>query len=185
MDGMTGTRASNYSRWMLILRAAISVIIGIIVLVWPSLTLIALVYLFGAFVLVDGIFAVVGGFFRPYGKWFLIIGGILAIVLGIMMFFWPRITALVLLYLIAAWAIVMGIAAIVTAFSLGGALGQEWVLVIAGAVLLLLGLFFIFRPSAGILSLLWLLGVGLIAHGVLLFIRAFLPASPNTSTVNW
>jgi uncharacterized membrane protein HdeD (DUF308 family) len=185
MDGMTGTQASSYSRWMLILRAAISVIIGIMVLVWPGLTLIALVYLLGAFVLVDGIFAVVGGFFRPYGKWSLIIGGILAIVLGIMMFFWPGITALVLLYLIAAWAIVMGIAAIVTAFSLGGVLGQEWVLVIAGAVLLLLGLFLILRPGAGILSLLWLLGAGLIAHGVLLFIRAFLPASPNTSTVNW
>jgi len=78
---------------------------------------------------------------------------------------------------------VMGIAAIVTAVSLGGALGQEWVLVIAGAVLLLLGLFFLIRPGAGILSLLWLLGVGLIANGVLLFIRAFLPTSANTSTV--
>ena len=183
MDGMTGTQASSYSRWMLILRAAISVIIGIMVLVWPGLTLITLVYLFGAFVLVDGIFAVVAGFFRPYGKWSLIIGGILAIVLGIMMFFWPSITAIILLYLIAAWAIVMGIAAIVTAISLGGALGQEWVLVIAGAVLLLLGLFFLIRPGAGILSLLWLLGVGLIVNGVLLFIRAFLPTSANTSTV--
>ncbi len=69
MDGMTGTQATSYSRWMLILRAAISVIIGIMVLVWPGLTLITLVYLFGAFVLVDGIFAVVAGFFRPYGKW--------------------------------------------------------------------------------------------------------------------
>ncbi len=54
MDGMTGTQATSYSRWMLILRAAISVIIGIMVLVWPGLTLITLVYLFGAFVLVDG-----------------------------------------------------------------------------------------------------------------------------------
>lgn len=185
MDGMTGTQASNYSRWMLILRAAISVIIGIMVLVWPGLTLITLVYFFGAFVLVDGIFAVIAGFFRPYGKWSLIIGGILAIVLGIMIFFWPGITAIVLLYLIAAWAIVMGIAAIVTAFSLGGALGQEWVLVIAGAVLVLLGLFLLLRPGAGILSLLWLLGAGLIANGVLLFIRAFLPPSANTSARNW
>lgn len=183
MQGMTGTQATSYSRWMLILRAVISVIIGIMVLVWPGLTLITLVYLFGAFVVVDGIFAVVAGFVRPYGKWSLIIGGILAIVLGIMIFFWPHITAIILLYLIAAWAIVMGIAAIVTGFSLGGALGQEWVLVIAGAVLLLLGLFFLFRPGAGILSLVWLLGVVLIVHGVLLFIRAFLPTPANTSTI--
>ncbi|MFL5626268.1 MAG: HdeD family acid-resistance protein [Ktedonobacteraceae bacterium] len=178
---MTRTQASNYNRWMLILRAVISVIIGIVVLALPGLTLITLVYLLGAFILVDGIIAVVAGFLRPYGKWSFIVGGILAIIIGLMVFFWPGITAIVLLYLIAAWAIVSGIAALVTAFSLGAAIGQEWLLAIAGAILLLFGLFLLFRPGAGILSLLWLLGAALIAYGVLLFIRAFIPRQASTS----
>ena len=185
MDGMTGTQASSYNRWMLILRAAISVIIGILVLALPGLTLITLIYLLGAFILVDGIIAVVAGFLRPYGKWSLILGGILAIIIALLVFFWPHITAIILLYLIAAWAIVSGIAAMVTAFSLGAVIGQEWLLAIAGAILLLFGLFLLFRPGAGILSLLWLLGAALIAYGVLLFIRAFIPARASTSTTNW
>ncbi len=188
MEGMTETQTSTYSRWALILRGIVAVLFGIAVLAWPHATLITIIYLLGAFVLVDGIIAVVGGFFLPgSSKWALILGGVLAVIIGLMVFFWPGITALILLYLVAAWAIVAGISIIVFAFTSGSSVGQEWAYAIAGGVLILLGIFLFFRPGAGILSILWLVGVALIAGGVLQFIRAFMPASARTRIVdtNW
>jgi hypothetical protein len=105
--------------WALLLRGIAAVLFGLAALFWPGLTLFVLVIFFGAFALVDGIFAIAAGIRGSGGRrWLLLAEGVLGVLAGLVVFFWPDITALVLLYVIAAWAIFTGILKVVLAISL-------------------------------------------------------------------
>ena len=98
--------------WALVIRGIVAILFGLAALFWPELTLVVLVLLFGAYALIDGIFAVLAalGDRGAHPNWgMLLIGGLISIIIGIITFFLPGITALVLLYLIAFWAILIGI----------------------------------------------------------------------------
>ncbi len=107
--------------------------------------------------------------------WVHLLGGIIRIIIGLIAFFWPGLTALTLLFVFATWAIITGIAQIAFVFTFGGTFAQEWLIAFSGVISLLLGIFLFLRPGAGILSLVWLIGISAIVYGVLLFIRAFQP----------
>ena len=104
--------------WALALRRLAAIVFGVLAFVWPGITLWALVLLFGAYMLVDGVFAIVAAV-RAAGRearwWLLLIEGVLGVLAGLVAFFWPGLTALALLYFVAAWAIVTGILEIVGA----------------------------------------------------------------------
>src|SRR5215469_13721398 len=93
---------------MLALRGALAIIFGLIVITVPGIALLALIYVFGAYALIDGIVAVIVSL-RERGslnRWgWVLFEGILSIVVGLVAFVLPGLTALALLYLIAAWAI--------------------------------------------------------------------------------
>src|SRR6266852_1312249 len=99
--------------------------------------------------------------------------GILSILVGIIAFANPSLTALVLLYIIAAWAIVTGIMEIVAAFAIREFVSREWLLALAGIVSVVFGVLLFFYPGAGILSILWLVGIYGIVFGLLFIVRAF------------
>jgi uncharacterized membrane protein HdeD (DUF308 family) len=108
--------------WVLALRGAIAVLFGLLALIWPGITVLALVLLFGAYALVDGVMALYTALFdrgRPRGRtgW-LVLEGVAGVLAGIGAVVWPGITALALLYLVAAWALVTGVAEILAAFRL-------------------------------------------------------------------
>src|SRR5882762_11385839 len=97
------------SWWALVLRGIAAIAFGILAFVWPHITLTALVFLFGAYALVDGVFSIFAGF-KSHGEysrwWMLLVGGLLSVAAGVLAFLMPNITALALLILIGAWAIV-------------------------------------------------------------------------------
>jgi uncharacterized membrane protein HdeD (DUF308 family) len=104
----------------------------------------------------------------------LLLEGILGVVAGIVTFFWPGLTALALLYLIAAWAIVTGIMEIAAAIRLRREMVGEWALILGGALSVLFGVLLVVIPArAGLLSLTWLIGAYAVVFGVLLVILAF------------
>lgn len=107
--------------WLIVLRGLCAVVVGLAILFWPNLTLVVLVLLCGAYLLADGILAVIAGLTRHNGSqswWLLVIEGVLGIGTGVLTFLAPSLTALVLLYLIAAWALITGMVKIVSAIRL-------------------------------------------------------------------
>src|SRR5918911_523865 len=107
--------------WALALRGVAAVIFGVLVFAWPGASLAVLVALFGAYAFVDGLFALaatVRASVEGRRVWPLLVEGVAGIAAGIVTVIWPGITALVLLYVIAAWALITGVFEIIAAIRL-------------------------------------------------------------------
>ena len=162
--------------WAIALRGLFAVLFGVAAFIWPGITLAVLVLLWGAYALVDGIFALVAAVRAAERRatwWPLVLEGILGIVAGVLTFLWPGITALVLLYLITAWAILTGIAEIVAAVRLRRVLTGEWLLGLAGVVSIVFGVLLIVFPGAGALAVVWLIGAYALVFGIVLIVLGF------------
>jgi uncharacterized membrane protein HdeD (DUF308 family) len=157
--------------WALLVRGIVAVFFGLAALFWPGLTLFVLIVFFGAYVLVDGIFALVAGIRGSAGRrWPLLAEGVLGVLAGLITFFWPGMTALVLLYVIAAWAIFTGILKVVMAISLRREIENERLMVLSGALSVLFGVLLAVLPGAGVLSLVWLIGIYALVFGIALIV---------------
>jgi uncharacterized membrane protein HdeD (DUF308 family) len=162
--------------WLFAVRGVIAIVFGLLALIWPRSAMLAVVFLFGAFALLDGIFAVaVGiashGYFERW--WAVLLEGLTGIVIGILTFFWPNLTALVLLYFIAAWAVITGIFEIVAAIKFRHVIPGEWAMILNGLLSVLLGALLFVFPAAGEVGLTWLIGIYAIAAGVMEMIFGF------------
>jgi uncharacterized membrane protein HdeD (DUF308 family) len=158
--------------WTLALRGALAVLFGVIAVIWPDITLRVLVLLFGFYALVDGLLAlaatIVGGRLVSARRGWLIVEGVAGIAAGVFTFLWPDITALVLLYLIAAWAIATGLIEIAVAVALRRELRGEWLLALGGIISVAFGVFLAVRPGDGAIAVVLVLGVYAIVFGVAL-----------------
>jgi uncharacterized membrane protein HdeD (DUF308 family) len=178
IDTATVTVVEVFTRnwWLLLLRGLAAVLFGVLAFVWPSITLLALIFLFGAYALATGILSLILAYKAPRGYprfGALILGGILSIIAGLIAFFMPGMTAVGLLILIAAWAIVTGIIEIMAAIRLRKIITREWLLVLAGLVSIFFGVVLLLRPAAGVLVLVWWIGAYALVFGILLMVLAF------------
>jgi uncharacterized membrane protein HdeD (DUF308 family) len=156
--------------WVLGLRGVIAILFGLAAFFWPGLTIFTLVILFGAYALVDGLFAILAAFraAEQHTRWWpLVVEGLVGIAVGLLTFFYPGVTAVALLYIIAAWAIVTGIFEIIAAIQLHQEISNEWLLGLSGVASVLFGILAMVTPSAGALAIVWLIGVYAIVFGVL------------------
>jgi len=170
MPQVTRQLASNW--WALALRGVLSILVGVLALTKPGATLAALVLLIGAYMFVDGVFAIMASLrgMRRGDRWgWMLVEGILGIVAGIIVFRTPATGALVLLWLVAFWAITHGIAEIAAGIKLRKIIDNEWLLIIAGVLSLALGIYVLMRPGVGLLLLLvtWV-GVYALFAGILM-----------------
>src|SRR5439155_14286490 len=162
--------------WVVALRGVAAILFGILAFIWPGLTVAALVLLFGAYALVDGVFAIVGAFQHRHEHdrwWVLLLEGIAGIIAGVLTFIYPGVTALVLLYFIAAWAIVTGIIEIVAAIRLRKEIHGEFWLALSGIFSLLFGVLIVLFPGAGALTVVWLIAAYAILFGITMLALAF------------
>lgn len=172
---MTVLIVGNWRR--LTLRGLAAVVFGVLALVWPTLTLEVLVLLFGAYVLVDGISILAAVFTGAQGtqqrRGVLLLEGIVSIIAGVLTFVWPGITALVLLYLIAAWALITGVLEIAAAIRLRREIHNEWLLGLSGVLSVLVGIVLVIMPDASALAITWLIGWYAVFFGVLILALAW------------
>lgn len=159
--------------WALAIRGVVAVLFGLLTFFVPGITLVTLVLLFGAYALVDGIFNVIAFFRAVSHHWALLIEGVIGIIAGILTFTWPAITAIVLLYLIAFWAIFTGIFEIIAGIRLRKAITNEWLLLIMGVFSLLFGVLILFNPGVGALAIVLWIGAYALVFGIILLALAF------------
>lgn len=162
--------------WTLAIRGGIAILFGVIVLLAPAIALEALVLLWGAYALSDGILSVWAGL-KGHGKhqhwWVSVLEGVVSIFAGLAAVMWPGLTALVLLYIIAAWAIFTGVTELFAALQLRKEIAGELWLALSGVVSILFGALLFFAPGTGILAVLWILAFYAIAFGAFLLVLSF------------
>src|SRR3954452_1805097 len=172
-SAMVHALAKNW--WLLLLRGVAAIIFGLLTFVWPGLTLLTLMRFYGAFALIDGVLAIIaaitGG--SPAPRWWLAIIGLLGIAAGLLTFFMPGLSALVLLFFIAGWAIATGVFQIIGAIQLRKEIDNEWLLILGGIISVLFGIGVLMAPGAGALALVWVIGFYAVIEGVLFVAFAF------------
>jgi uncharacterized membrane protein HdeD (DUF308 family) len=162
--------------WIFLVRGALAILFGLGAFFWPGITLAALVVLFGAFAFADGfmtLVAAIQGRAAIQHWWIYLLEGLAGIGAGVLTFFWPGITAVVLLAFIAAWAIVTGILEIVAAIRLRKEIEGEWALGLSGVLSILFGVILMARPGVGALAVVWLIGAYAIAFGIVMVVLSF------------
>ncbi len=171
---MLRTLAQNW--WAIVLRGVCALLFGIGAFAWPGITLAVLVLLYGAYALVEGVLAVawalMGRAAGPF-PWGVLLAGLAGVVVGVVTFLSPGLTALALLYLIAAWAILRGVFEIIAAFHLRKELDNEWLLALGGLLSVALGVFLMAAPGAGALAVLWWIGAFAILVGIVEIVLGF------------
>jgi len=171
-----GDMGANGSWKMVSLRGIAAILFGLLALFWPDLTLILLVYLFGAYAFVDGTLSIVGaltGLPQRQGGWLALLAGLAGIAVGIAVFVWPGITAVLLLLFIALRALVVGVLELGTALLRRQEIVNAGLLALGGIVSMIFGLFVLVRPGAGALALLWLVALYALVTGVVQLLLAF------------
>lgn len=167
--------------WVLLLRGLLAIGFGVVALIWPGITILALVLVFAAYALLDGVLDLILGIGGRAGEarlagsdraW-LVFLGLISIAAAAVAVVWPGITAVALLWIIAFWAILSGLIETITAWRLRAELTNKWMLVLSGLLSIALGVLLIVQPAAGALALVVWIGVFALAWGVLLTIFAF------------
>ncbi|MDT8913772.1 HdeD family acid-resistance protein [Amycolatopsis sp. PS_44_ISF1] len=159
--------------WPLVVaRGVFAVLFGILTLVWPGVTVLALAIVFGVYALFDGVSAIVQAF-RPgdgaqRAAYALL--GVLGVLAGVLALVWPGATVVVLTTLVGAWAVVTGVAEIVAAVRLRRQITGEAFLIVAGVLSVVAGVLVLVHPIAGAFGIAVLIGVYALLYGVMLIV---------------
>jgi uncharacterized membrane protein HdeD (DUF308 family) len=154
-----------------IVRGALMIVFGILAFVWPLGTAVALAVLVGIFALVDGVIDIIDAirFRGSPGVGLRVFLGVVSLVFGALLLFWPHISLGVLVIFVAIWSILIGALQIIANVSLRTQSGRSWVWgVIAGAIGVIFGIVVLIWPNAGVVTLIWLIGIWAIVFGIML-----------------
>ena len=168
---MVETLSRNW--WLVVLRGVLAILFGLAAFIWPGITLLTLVVIFGVYAIVDGAIAVSTGLSRTRDSsrwWTFLVEGLISIGAGVVALLWPGLATLVLIYIIAFWAIFTGILEIVGAIRLRHEINNEWFLALSGVLSIGLGILLFLSPAAGSLAIVWMIGAYALLFGILLVI---------------
>lgn len=160
---------------MMLLRGLAAFTFGILTWVIPDYTIQTLVYLFGAFALVDGILGTWGAVaaHKEYEDWgVLLLWGLVGVGVGILTFVVPTVTAGALVFYIALWAVATGILEIVAGIQLRREVKGEWLLILGGLVTVAFGVLLMIQPEKGAIAIVWLIGLYAVTFGGILMTLA-------------
>ena len=151
----------------LILLGILAVIVGIIAIAWPGVTILALVILFAVYAFLDAGLQAARAFSSRTagpvaGHLFL---GLIDLAAGVVALVWPSPTAFMLVIVVAAWALVGGIAEFFAGFQIGESAGTRAVFITSGLVSFVFGVLLFARPGVGAVTLALLFGLFSLIYG--------------------
>jgi len=164
------------SWWLLLLRGLAAIAFGLFTWFQPGLSLATLILLFAIYSVADGVFSIwtaIAGRHDHEHWWVLLLAGLLGIVVGVLTFLAPGLTALALLLYIAIWAMGTGLLQVIAAIRLRKEITGEWLLILAGLLSVAFGIMVMARPGVGALAVLSLIAVYAVVYGVLLVVLSF------------
>ena len=149
---------------------------GILALLLPLVTLATLVLLFGVYALVDGVvslFGALAGWQHRENRWLLFLEGLIGLGAGFVTLRSPVITAVVLIFFIAAWALATGVLRIIGAIRLRREIPGEFWLALSGIASVTFAFLVMLRPAAGALAMVWVIGWYALFMGAMLVVLSF------------
>ena len=168
--------ASSFSGWLIALQGLLSVIFGLIILFWPGMTLAIFVYIFAFYAIFESFVALGYGIsFRnvDHAWWSYIVEAIVGFLFGIAILVWPVITAVVFIYLIAGWSVVIGLIKIITGLVDRENWSGKLLASIVGILFIIFGIYLFSNPGAGALAMVQFIGLFNVIIGVFTFFFAF------------
>jgi uncharacterized membrane protein HdeD (DUF308 family) len=170
----TGFLASHW--WMVLLRGLAAIAFGIVALIWPAMTLLTLVLVYGIFAIADGVLSIIGAITdreKSSSTWLLALVGVLGIIAGTLALVWPAFIAVGLVLYVGLWAIFRGVVDVVTAVRLRKDIPNEWMLALSGVLSIVFGFLIFMAPAVGLLAVIWVIAFCAILEGLLLCSLAF------------
>jgi uncharacterized membrane protein HdeD (DUF308 family) len=162
--------------WLVVLRGVLAILFGLAAFLWPGVTGLVLILLFGGYAFADGVIALITGFSRAKDSprwWVFLVEGLIGIIAGVVAFLYPGLAGIALLSLIAAWAILTGVVEIAAAIRMRKEISNEWLLALGGILSIAAGVAIIMQPAAGGLAIVWIIGTYAILFGILLIVLGF------------
>jgi uncharacterized membrane protein HdeD (DUF308 family) len=174
------------SRSTLVVRGLLNILLGLVAVTWPGLTLYILILIFAINILIVGMFAIFEPLFdkrNPHAVLTALLG-ILGVILGIFLIARPEIAAGVVTLLIAIWALCFGVVDLYAGFAASSEkIKGSWFLVLVGILSLVFGVYMLFNPLVGALTLVWVIGAYAILSGVILIAASFFVKSAKVKAV--
>ena len=157
------------SWWLFLLFGLLAIAFGVATLVRPDRSLAALVMAFGALAVADGVVSLLGAVRRHLAlpRWLLLLYAFASLGFGFLALLRPAATATALLWVLAAWLLVAGVARIVFAIEVRRLVHGEWQLGLSGVLAITLGVLFFARPDLGLLAVAAWVAVGALVYGAL------------------
>lgn len=162
--------------WAVLIRGIAAVIFGILAFVWPSITLVVIGILFGAYAFVDGVFAIVAAIraAQAHERWWpFVLEGIVGLAIAAITVYDVGITLFALYITIAAWAFITGILELVAAIQLRKSIANEWLLILAGICSILFSILMIWHPFAAALAIIWIIAAYAVVFGIMMIALSF------------
>lgn len=161
--------------WVFIVRGTLAILFGVLAFARPDITLVALITLFGTYVLFDGILNITSAFMFSGSRyfWWVLLDGILGIAVGVLTFTHPGTIVASLLILLGSWLIVTGLFRIFAAIELRKMIDHEWAYIISGLLSAAVGVLTVSRPGQSALGWLWVIGMYAVLYGVTLLVLGF------------
>jgi len=152
--------------WMTLVRGTVGVTVGAMLLVWPQKSAEALLMLVGAFAVLTGALAIAHAAAARYRVWpASLSGGLMTVALGLIAWLWPDVTATILVYAVAVWALLFGLVELIAASAIARMGIDESLPRALGIISIIFSMLLLVRPGAGVIAAMWLIGIYLLATG--------------------
>lgn len=161
--------------WAILIRGIVAVLFAFLAIFATGFTLNILLIFLGIYLLLDGLFAVIGSLSATDHKnwWMLLLEGLISIGAGVIVFVWPGITLLILVYLVAIWAIITGIFEFLASLSATWAQPGKIFLGVVGVLSVILGIVIFLNPLFSLTAVVWLIGIYALVIGLALIFFSF------------